>query len=72
MSEIIFLVSPSAEGGYEARALGHSIFTEADDLDTLRRQIQDAIACHFEPSERPRLVRLHIVHEEVLPVEAPA
>ncbi|MCX7925725.1 MAG: hypothetical protein N2554_07945 [Fimbriimonadales bacterium] len=48
------------------------IFAEADDLDALRQQIRDAIACHFEPSERPRLVRLHIVHEEVLPVEAPA
>ncbi|MEN3002532.1 MAG: 2-oxoisovalerate dehydrogenase, partial [Armatimonadota bacterium] len=38
MNEIIFLVSPSPEGGYEARALGHSIFTEADTLEALRQQ----------------------------------
>lgn len=71
MSEIIFLVSPSPEGGYEARALGHSIFTEADTLEALRQQVQDAVACHFEPEQRPRIIRLHIVHEEVLPLEAP-
>lgn len=72
LSEIMFLVQPSPEGGYEARALGHSIFTEADTLDSLRQQVQDAVACHFEPDQRPRLIRLHIVHEEVLPLEAPA
>jgi hypothetical protein len=29
MKEIIFLVEESPEGGYEARALGYSIFSEA-------------------------------------------
>lgn len=66
--EIIFLVEESDEGGYEARALGHSIFTEADTLNALRSMIQDAVRCHFEETERPRLIRLHLVKDEVLPV----
>ncbi|MFN7017553.1 MAG: 2-oxoisovalerate dehydrogenase, partial [Fimbriimonadales bacterium] len=48
-TEIVFLVQPSAEGGYEARALGHSIFTEADTLELLRLRIRDAVECHFDP-----------------------
>ena len=68
MEEIIFLVHESLEGGYEARAIGHSIFTEADTLDELRRQILDAVHCHFPEEECPKIVRLHIVKEEVLRV----
>ena len=37
MSEIIFLIVDSPEGGFCARALGESIFTEAESLDELRR-----------------------------------
>ena len=57
-SEIIFAVTESPEGGYEARALGHSIYTEADSLDELRTMVQDAVRCHFDQVERPRLIRL--------------
>ncbi len=66
MEEIIFWVRESPEGGYEARALGHSIFTEADTLDELRRHIQDAVHCHFSEENRPKIIRLHLVREEVL------
>ncbi len=66
--EIIFLVEESSEGGYEARALGHSIFTQADDFEELKRMVRDAVACHFEPSEKPRMIRLHLVKDEVLAV----
>ncbi len=66
MEELIFLVQESPQGGYEARALGYSIFTEADTLEELRRQIQDAVHCHFPEENRPRIVRLHLVHDEVL------
>ena len=31
--EIIFVVEESLDGGYEAKALGHSIFIEADSID---------------------------------------
>jgi len=55
--EIIFLVEESPEGGYEARALGHSIFTEADTYADLKQMVQDAVSCYFEPENRPRVVR---------------
>jgi len=65
-NEILFLVQPSSEGGYEARALSHSIYTEADTLEELREMIRDAVHCHFGEAERPGVIRLHIVEEEVL------
>ena len=65
-SEIIFAVDESPEGGYEARALGHSIFTQADSLEELRAMVRDAVSCHFEDDERPSVIRLHIVRDELL------
>ena len=53
MDEIIFLVEDAPEGGYTARALGSSIFTEADDLDHLREQVRDAVRCHFDEGQEP-------------------
>ena len=67
-SEIIFAVEESPEGGYEAHALGHSIHTEADTLEELKSMVQDAVRCHFEEGERPRVIRLHWVRDEVIPV----
>ena len=46
-SEIIFSVQESQEGGYEARALGHAIFTQADSMEELKTSLRDAVACHF-------------------------
>lgn len=66
MNEIIFLVEESLEGGYEARALETSIHTEADNLTELKDSIRDAIRCHFDEKERPRIIRLHFVKEEVI------
>jgi hypothetical protein len=66
MNEIIFLIEESVEGGFTARALGESIFTEGDDLDELRRNIRDAVDCHFEINEKPKMIRLHFVSEEVI------
>jgi hypothetical protein len=66
--EIIFLVEEAPEGGYTARALGHDIFTEADSFTELKRMVQDAIQCHFEAGEMPRLIRLHMVKDEVITV----
>jgi hypothetical protein len=67
-SEVIFEVAESPEGGYEARALGHAIFTEADSMDELRTMVKDAVLCHFDDDERPRIIRLHLVKDEVLAV----
>ena len=66
MNEIIFDVRQAEEGGYTARALGTSIFTEADTLAALRVAVQDAVRCHFDEGDRPRIIRLHIVSEEIL------
>jgi len=66
-SEIIFAVEESPEGGYEARALGYSIFTQADSFEELKTMIRDAVGCHFDPSEKPRVIRLHLVRDEVIP-----
>jgi len=68
MNEIIFLVEDAPEGGYTARALGHSIFTEADTWEELKEAIQEAVRCHFEENDQPRLIRLHSVEEEVIAV----
>lgn len=66
MTEIVFLVEDAAEGGYTARALGESIFTEAENLDELRQNVREAVACHFEDGAGPRVIRLHFVRDEVL------
>ena len=66
MSEIIFLVEEADEGGFTARAAGESIFTEADNLDDLRRNVREAVDCHFDDGQAPKVIRLHIVREEIL------
>lgn len=66
MNEIIFLIQDAPEGGFTARALGQSIFTEADTLDDLRRNIREAVSCHYEDGQAPGVIRLHFVREEVL------
>lgn len=64
--EIVFVVQESPEGGYEARALGYSIFTEADTLEELKGSVADAVRCHFDAAEVPRIVHLHVVKDEVI------
>lgn len=66
MNEIVFLVEEAPEGGYTARALGESIFTEADTLADLHQAVRDAVHCHFEPGAAPKLIRLHFVRDEVI------
>ncbi len=66
--EIIFTVEGSPEGGYEARALSVPIFAEADTLEELRSMVRDAVECHFEEGQRPKVIRLHFVRDEVIAV----
>ncbi|OFZ70217.1 MAG: 2-oxoisovalerate dehydrogenase [Betaproteobacteria bacterium RBG_16_58_11] len=68
MNEIILLVEEAPEGGYTARALGESIFTEAGDLTQLHERARDAVRCHFEEGKAPKLIRLHFVRDEVIVV----
>jgi len=66
MNEIIFLVEEDIEGGYNAKALGESIFTQGETVEELRANIRDAVDCHYEPASKPKMIRLHFVSEEVL------
>jgi len=66
--EILFIAWESPEGGYEAHSPGHSIFTQADDFEELRAMVHDAVSCHFEEDERPSIIRLHQVKDELIVV----
>ncbi len=66
MNELIFMVNESPEGGFEARALSESIFTEADDMESLYTNVRDTVHCHYEDTDMPKVIRLHFVREEVL------
>ncbi len=65
MEEVIFIVEESPEGGFIARGLGVSIYTEADSMEELRILVKDAVLCHFD-DDKKRIIRLHIVKEEVI------
>ncbi|MFI5196706.1 MAG: 2-oxoisovalerate dehydrogenase E1 subunit beta [Chitinophagales bacterium] len=64
MEEIIFLVEESEGGGYIAKGLGVSIFTEADTIELLKAAVKEAVHCHYDDN-KARLIRLHVVKEEV-------
>ena len=64
--ELIFLIEEDPEGGYAARALGQSIFTQAESFEELKKNIKDALECHFDTKEDiPKIIRLHMVHDEM-------
>lgn len=67
-TEIVFEVGEDeVDGGYSASALGFGIHTQADTLDELRRNVREAVDCYFDDGmDRPRLIRLHFVRDEVL------
>ena len=54
--EIIFVIEESHEGGYEARALGYPIFTEAETYEEIKKMVHDAVSCHFEESQMPKVI----------------
>jgi hypothetical protein len=49
MSEIIFSIENSDEGGFITKALGFPIFTEGETFQELKENIIDAVKCHFDP-----------------------
>ena len=67
-NEIVFQVWESPEGGYEARAVGYSIFTEGDDWEHLKFMMRDAVLCHFDDGQAPQSIRVHLIQSEVIPV----
>jgi len=66
MSEVSFLVEEAREGGFTARALGASLFTQADTLPELHERVRDAVHCHFDDGAAPKVIRLHFVRDEVI------
>jgi hypothetical protein len=66
-TEIIFTVEESPEGGYTARALGRPIYTQAETVEELKVMVRDAVRCHYEDGAGPKLIRLHLVKDEVIP-----
>lgn len=66
MTELIFEVRESPEGGFEAKALSSAIFTDADSVEELRRNVVDAVRCHFDPGTEPKAIRLIFIREEVI------
>ena len=67
MNEIIFVVEESEEGGFIAKGLGVSIYTESDTIEGLRIAVKDAVKCHFD-DDLKRIIRLHVVRDEVFAV----
>ncbi len=65
-TEIVFLVEDAPEGGYQAQAIVQAIFVQAEDLAELRAQVRDAVLCHFDAENAPKLIRLHFVRDEVI------
>lgn len=66
MKEIFFTINESMDGGYEANAVGHSIYTQCNRYEDLHETIRDAIKCHFDTSEMPSLIYLSFVRSEAI------
>lgn len=66
LNEIIFLVEEAAEGGWNARALGESIFAQGEDKQSLHANVREAVHAHFDAGKAPAVIRLHYVREEVI------
>ncbi|MEO8124091.1 MAG: 2-oxoisovalerate dehydrogenase E1 subunit beta [Burkholderiales bacterium] len=67
-TEVLFNVEEAADGGFVATAPLHGIVTQADSVKELHAQVRDAVACHFDAADRPKLIRLHFVRDEVLAI----
>jgi hypothetical protein len=57
-AEIVFAFEESPEGGSEAQAIGHSIFTQANTMEELEANVKEAVACHFAEGKLLPTVRL--------------
>ncbi len=68
MNEIIFLIEEAVEGGYNARALGESIFTQDETLEEIKLNIEEAVDCYFDEGKKPKLLRFHVVIEEAIAI----
>lgn len=66
MKELVFIIEDDLEGGFTAKAVGHSIFTDGNNRDELVANIKEAVGIHFDSGEMPKIIRLHFQREEFL------
>jgi len=57
MKAIQFLIQKVREDGYIAKAVDESIFTEGDTIEEIKRNISEAIECHFEDKHKPTFIQ---------------
>jgi hypothetical protein len=68
MNEVFFLVEEAIEGGFTAKAMGESIFTDGETLEELKENIKEAVLTHYDEGMAPKIIRLHLVKEEIITV----
>ena len=69
MTEVIFIVEEEPDGGFVAKGLGVSIYTQADTKEELDLNVREAVSLHYEGSPNPpKMIRLHYVRDEVLAI----
>ena len=64
--EIVFSINQESDGGFVAECLSHDIFTQGNDWEQLRKNVQEAVSAYFFDQTKPSQVRLHLVRDEVL------
>ena len=67
-NEILFYVEESIDGGFEASAVNHSIYTQCEEYDELPDTLREAVHCHFDEGQMPAVIRIHLVKNEVIAV----
>ena len=66
IKELLFLVEEDNEGGYQAKTLGHAIFTQSDTYENIKEEIKDAVRCYFNEREIPSIIKLRFGKDEVI------
>ena len=65
---VVFEATEATSGGYVARAVGYSIFTQGHDWVDLKAMAKDAVLCHFDDDEMPESIRLRFSADDIVAV----
>jgi hypothetical protein len=66
MNGLMFEVTEDVDGGYVAECLTESIVTQGDTWEDLRANVKDAVEAFYFDGEKPSVVRIRLVKDEVL------
>ena len=67
MKELVFEVTQEEDGGYCAECLTENIFTQGDNWEAVRQNVQEAVRAYFfDQPQTPCRIRLHLVRDEIL------